>query len=58
MKHYDETIDFSDADSSDLTPDTGAGRFLDEYQSFELEAMALVPYALAAFFSHQYTNDL
>lgn len=58
MKHYDELIDFSETDSSDLTPDTGAARFLDEYQSFEFEAMALVPFALTAFVSHQYSNEL
>jgi hypothetical protein len=58
MKHYDELIDFSETDSSDLIPDTGAARFLDEYQSYPFEAMSLVPFALTAFVSHQYSDDL
>jgi hypothetical protein len=58
MNHYDELIDFSETDSSDLSLDTGASRFLDEYESYPFEAMALVPFALTAFVSHQYSDDL
>ena len=58
MNHYDELIDFSDSDSSELPVDSDAARFPGEYQSFEFEAMALVPYALTAFISHQQTFDV
>ena len=42
----------------DSLPSTGTAGFIDEYISFEFEAMSEVPYALAAFVTHQYDFDL
>jgi hypothetical protein len=58
MNHSHELVDFSDSDSSEPVVDSDAVRFPDEYLSFEFEAMALVPYALTAFISHQQTYDV
>lgn len=58
MDYYDGLVDFSNSDSSEPSIDSDAARFRDEYQSFEFEAMALVPYALTAFISHQQSFDL
>ena len=58
MNYFEEIIDLSDTDSSELYVDSGAERFSDEYMPFEFEAMTLVPYALTAFVSHQQTYEL
>lgn len=54
MNQCDELIDFSEVDSNEPVIDSGAARFADEYQSFEFEAMSLVPYALTVSITRQH----
>lgn len=62
MNNDDREIDFIGADLAsdsrleifDSPPWTEPGGFMDEYLSFEFEAMSEVPYALAAFVTQQY----
>tara|TARA_B110000858_G_scaffold77483_1_gene89773 strand:+ start:11555 stop:11722 length:168 start_codon:yes stop_codon:yes gene_type:complete len=54
MNSYDQESNFGVYDSA---PATEPERFQDEYQTFEFEAMAEVPIALAAFILHQHTFD-
>ncbi len=42
----------------DSAPAFEPERFQSEYRRFEFEAMTEVPFALAAYVSHQYTFDL
>ncbi len=55
MDHYDEHSSFGVYDSA---PAAEPERFQDEYQTFEFEAMAEVPAALAAFALHQHAFSL
>lgn len=66
MSNDDREIDFIGADAAsdarvgiyDSLPSAVPAGFMDEYISFEFEAMSEVPYALAAFVTHQYDFDL
>lgn len=66
MNNDDREIDFIGDDLAsdsrvgiyDSAPASRPARFMDEYISFEFEAMAEVPYALAAFVTHQYKFDI
>ncbi len=66
MNSYQREIDFIEDDLAsdspmgiyDSAPASEPARFMDEYISFEFEAMAEVPYALAAFVTNQYNFDI